>query len=44
MQTEWSAFVDLDLRDIGGPDELIWGYRARDWTVERLKTRFEEAQ
>jgi hypothetical protein len=44
MQTKWSAFVDLDLRDIGGPDELIWRYRARGWTVERLKKRFEEAQ
>jgi hypothetical protein len=41
---DWSAYVDLDIRDIGGPEELTYTYRHRGWTVENLKIAFEEPQ
>jgi hypothetical protein len=41
---DWSAYVDFDIRDIGGPEELTYIYRHRGWTVENLTIAFEEPQ
>jgi hypothetical protein len=35
----WSYYVDAQLRDIGGPNEIVFGsaWRAFGWTIESLK-------
>jgi hypothetical protein len=38
---DWSFYVDAQLRDIGGPNEIVFGsaWRAFGWTIEGLKDK-----